>query len=237
MAERSFRTILEELDAKAWNTVEKGHSFERLVKAFIESDKGQSSRFERVWLWADWPDNGGRHDIGIDAVAKERDSGDLVAIQCKFYSPTATMYLSDISTFLAAVGETTFSSGIIVSTTDKWGNNVENALQNRDKPISRWGPEIFENSSVDWQVFDLDQPAEVNQRETKTLLYYQESALNDVLEGFENSDRGKLIMACGTGKTFTALRIAERQAGARKDRPFPHPLNLPTVPVSPGLGE
>ena len=214
MAERSFRTILEELDAKAWNTVEKGHSFERLVKAFIESDKGQSSRFERVWLWADWPDNGGRHDIGIDAVAKERDSGDLVAIQCKFYSPTATMYLSDISTFLAAVGETTFSSGIIVSTTDKWGNNVENALQNRDKPISRWGPEIFENSSVDWQVFDLDQPAEVNQRETKTLLYYQESALNDVLEGFENSDRGKLIMACGTGKTFTALRIAERQAGA-----------------------
>ena len=216
MAERTFRSILDELDAKAWNTVEKGQSFERLVKAFIERDKGQSSRFERVWLWADWPDNGGRHDIGIDAVAKERDTGDLVAIQCKFYSPTATMYLSDISTFLAAVGEATFSSGIIVSTTEKWGINVENALQNRDKPISRWGPEIFENSSVDWQVFDLDQPADVNQRETKTLRYYQESALDDVLEGFENSDRGKLIMACGTGKTFTALRIAERQAGLGK---------------------
>ena len=213
MAERTFRSILDELDAKAWNTVEKGQSFERLVKAFIERDKGQSSRFERVWLWADWPDNGGRHDIGIDAVAKERDSGDLVAIQCKFYSPNSTMYLPQISTFLAAVGETTFSSGIIVSTTEKWGINVENALQNRDKPISRWGPEIFENSSVDWQVFDLDQPAEVNQQETKTLRYYQESALDDVLEGFENSDRGKLIMACGTGKTFTALRIAERQAG------------------------
>ena len=213
MAERTFRSILDELDAKAWNTVEKGQSFERLVKAFIERDKGQSSRFERVWLWTEWPDNGGRHDTGIDAVAKERDSGDLVAIQCKFYSPSSTMYLSDISTFLAAVGETTFSSGIIVSTTEKWGNNVENALENRDKPISRWGPDIFENSSVDWQVFDLDQPADVNQRETKTLRYYQESALDDVLEGFENSDRGKLIMACGTGKTFTALRIAERQAG------------------------
>ena len=216
MPERTFRSILDELDAKAWNTVEKGQSFERLVKAFIERDKGQSSRFEQVWLWADWPGNGGRHDIGIDAVAKERDSADLVAIQCKFYSPTATMYLSDISTFLAAVGETTFSSGIVVSTTEKWGINVETALQNRDKPISRWGPEIFENSSVDWQVFDLDQPTDVNQRETKTLRYYQESALDDVLEGFENSDRGKLIMACGTGKTFTALRIAERQAGPGK---------------------
>ena len=216
MAERTFRSILDELDAKAWNTVEKGQSFERLVKAFIERDKGQSSRFETVWLWTDWPDNGGRHDIGIDAVAKERDSGDVVAIQCKFYSPNSTMYLSDISTFLAAVGETTFSSGIVVSTTEKWGINVETALQDRDKPISRWGPEIFENSSVDWQVFDINQPAEVNQRETKTLRYYQESALDDVLEGFETSDRGKLIMACGTGKTFTALRIAERQAGPGK---------------------
>ena len=216
MAERTFRSILEELDAKAWNTVEKGQSFERLTKAFIERDKGQSSRFEQVWLWSDWPGNGGRHDIGIDIVAKERDSDDLVAIQCKFYSPTATMYLQEISTFLAACGETTFSSGIIISTTEKWGNNVENALQNRDKPISRWGPEIFENSSADWQTFDLDQPADVNQRETKTLRDYQESALDDVLEGFETSDRGKLIMACGTGKTFTALRIAERQAGPGK---------------------
>ena len=216
MAERTFRSILEELDAKAWNTVEKGQSFERLTKAFIERDKGQSSRFEQVWLWSDWPGNGGRHDIGIDIVAKERDSDDLVAIQCKFYSPTATMYLQEISTFLAACGETTFSSGIIISTTEKWGNNVENALQNRNKPISRWGPEIFENSSVDWQTFDLDQPADVNQRETKTLRDYQESALDDVLEGFETSNRGKLIMACGTGKTFTALRIAERQAGPGK---------------------
>ncbi len=216
MAEQTFRSILDELDDKAWNTVEKGQSFERLCKAFIERDKGQSSRFERVWLWADWPDNGGRHDIGIDLVAKERDSGDLVAIQCKFYSPTSTMYLSEISTFLAACGETTFSSGIIVSTTERWGNNVENALQNRDKPISRWGPELFENSSVDWQNFNLDQPTDIAQRQTKTLRNYQESALDDVLEGFETSDRGKLIMACGTGKTFTALRIAERQAGPGK---------------------
>ena len=87
MAERTFRSILDKLDAKAWNTVEKGQSFERLVKAFMQTDKGQSSRFDQVWLWSEWPDNGGRHDIGIDLVAKERDSGDMVALQCKFYSP------------------------------------------------------------------------------------------------------------------------------------------------------
>ena len=216
MTERTFRSILDELDAKAWNTVEKGHSFERLVKAFIERDKAQSSRFSEVWLWADWPGNGGRHDTGIDLVAKEQDTDDLVAIQCKFHSPKDTLYLNDISTFLAACGERTFQSGILISTTEKWGSNIENALQNRDKPISRWGPEIFENSSVDWRNFDLDQPSDVSQRQTKSLRDYQQSALDDVLKGFEDNDRGKLIMACGTGKTFTALRIAERQSGPGK---------------------
>ena len=217
MAERTFRSILEELDAKALNTTEKGQSFERLVKAFIERDKGQSSRFEQVWLWSEWPGNGGRHDIGIDLVAKERDSGDMVAMQCKFYSPSSTIYMDDISTFLAACGETTFSSGIIVSTTEKWSKDLgEKTLQNRDKPIARWGPGVFESSSIDWETFDLDQPANVNQRETKNLREYQEAAQNDVLNGFETNERGKLIMACGTGKTFTALRIAERQAGPGK---------------------
>ena len=33
------------------------------------------------------------------------------------------------------------------------------------------------------------------------------------MAGFAEHDRGKLIMACGTGKTFTALRIAEAVAG------------------------
>ena len=214
MAERTFRSILEELDAKALNTTEKGQSFERLVKAFLERDKGQSSRFEQVWLWSEWPGNGGRHDIGIDLVAKERDSGDMVAMQCKFYSPSSTIYMDDISTFLAACGETTFSSGIIVSTTEKWSKDLgQKTLQNRDKPISRWGPAVFESSSINWQTFDLDKPKNMGQRKTKDLRDYQEEAQNNVLNGFVTDDRGKLIMACGTGKTFTALRIAEKQAG------------------------
>ena len=215
MAERTFRSILDELDAKAWNPVDKGQSFERLVKAFIQTDKGQSSRFERVWLWSEWPGNGGRHDIGIDLVARERDSGDLVALQCKFYSPNSTVYLSNIATFLAASGETAFSSGIIVSTTESWSKDLgENILLNRDKPISRWGPDVFEKSSVDWQTFDLDKPSDITQRQTKTLREYQRGALEAVINGLKRHDRGKLIMACGTGKTFNALRIAEQQVGA-----------------------
>ncbi|MDT3664073.1 MAG: DEAD/DEAH box helicase family protein, partial [Anaerobiospirillum sp.] len=40
---------------------------------------------------------------------------------------------------------------------------------------------------------------------------YQQEALENVLEGFKHHNRGKLIMACGTGKTFTSLKIAECQ--------------------------
>ena len=34
-----------------------------------------------------------------------------------------------------------------------------------------------------------------------------------VTSGLGTADRGKLIMACGTGKTFTSLKIAEHMAG------------------------
>ena len=80
--------------------------------------------------------------------------------------------------------------------------------------MTRWGPDIFENSSIDWSVFNIDNPSGALRRPTKTLRDYQKEALNAVIEGLKQHDRGKLIMACGTGKTFTALRIAEREAGA-----------------------
>ena len=86
--------------------------------------------------------------------------------------------------------------------------------QSANKPVARWGPDIFENSSIDWSAFDLDNPSGALRRPTKTLRGYQQEALNAVIEGSKQHDRGKLIMACGTGKTFTALRIAEQQVGA-----------------------
>ena len=83
----------------------------------------------------------------------------------------------------------------------------------RDKPVLRWGPDVFEHSSIDWRTFDLDRPADMERRPTKKLRDYQHSALDKTVTGFREHDRGKLIMACGSGKTFTALRIAEQVAG------------------------
>ncbi|MBY0379031.1 MAG: DEAD/DEAH box helicase family protein, partial [Burkholderiales bacterium] len=50
----------------------------------------------------------------------------------------------------------------------------------------------------------------------KQLRPHQKNALLAVQNGFKTHSRGKLIMACGTGKTFTALKIAENVAGCKK---------------------
>ncbi len=213
MPTRTFRDILAELDSSAQNTVEQGRKFERLVKAFLEWDKAQAGRFSRVWLWGDWPGNRGQRDVGIDIVAEERDSGELAAIQCKFYGPSTRIVREHANSFLGAYGAEEFAKGIFVSTSDRWTGNAEDAVANFGKPVARWGPEVFENSSIDWSTFDLNSPGDLIRRQTKDLYEYQDAALQDTLAGFEEHDRGKLIMACGSGKTFTALRIAERVAG------------------------
>ena len=208
-----FRRVINRIDEVSDNTTEKGDLFEKVVKAFIVQDKARSERFSHVWLWYDWPGRNNRHDIGIDLVAQERDSGNLVAIQCKFRKPGTTLYLDDIATFLTALGHTEFSEGVIVSTTENWGPNVENALKSRDKPVARWGVWHFENSSIEWSKFRLGNPSNLASKEVKTIRNYQCDAMDAVLGGFHEYQRGKLIMPCGSGKTFAALRIAEQVVG------------------------
>ena len=209
----SFRELLRILDEQAQNTAQKGGVFEELVKAFIEQDKSQSARFDEVWLWAEWEGNRNRHDTGIDLVARERETGHLVAIQCKFFSSDTNISLAEVNKFLAAL-DANFASGIFVSTSEKWGKNAENALDGpKFIPVLRWGPEVFEDSSIDWLRFTWAQPTELAQKDSKTVREHQKVALDDVIQGFKRHDKGKLIMACGSGKTFTSLHIAQQMVG------------------------
>ncbi|WP_429053375.1 DEAD/DEAH box helicase family protein [Aeromonas rivipollensis] len=45
---------------------------------------------------------------------------------------------------------------------------------------------------------------------------HQQKAISEVKAKLANAERGTLLMACGTGKTFTSLKIAEELAGAGK---------------------
>ena len=72
----------------------------------------------------------------------------------------------------------------------------------------------LEKSPFDWPDLSLQDPEQlVYKQRPFRLKDHQKEAFDDVINGFKESDRGKLIMACGTGKTFTALKIAEEIAG------------------------
>jgi predicted helicase len=186
-----------------------GLVFERLVKAFLSEDPLFKERFSQVWLWSEWPKRpAGEIDTGIDLVAKERDGG-WCAIQCKFYAPETTISREDIDSFLAASGKRPFTARLFVSTTERWGPNAEKVLADQVVPVQRIGIAEFEASPFDWSRFDPDHLDQLPRRVRKEIRPYQRTAIEACKKGFETSDRGKLLMACGTGKTFTALKLAE----------------------------
>ena len=191
-----------------------GDRFERLMCRYLELDPIFADQFSNVWMWNEWPQKGNVGDIGIDIVAEERATGEFCAIQCKFYLPEHTLSKDDIDSYLNALGDKRFTSGIIVSTTDKWGSNAEKSLANRDKPVRRLRVQDLDDSPIDWSKFSLKNPQALSLRTKKKLRPHQLAAKTDVTTGLSEADRGKLIMACGTGKTFTSLRTAEEMAPA-----------------------
>ena len=211
MPARTFRDILAELAARSDTTREKGTRFELLTQAFFQTDALYTSIFTNVWRWSEWPGSQGRSETGIDLVAQNADDEKYTAIQCKFYAPQNTIAKPDIDSFLSASGTTEFTKRIIVSPTEKWNRNAEETIEGQQIPVSRIAVPDFEKSSINWDTFDLDTPEDMTRVQQKRPREDQLEAIDAVLDGFKQHDRGKLIMACGTGKTYTALRIAEEQ--------------------------
>jgi predicted helicase len=205
--------VLEKLRASAAGARDQGDKFERMMVRFFQTDVMWAERFDQVWLWMDWPGRPKQGDHGIDLVARVRETGDLAAIQCKFYDPAATIYKGEIDSFLSESGKHPFKERIVVTTTDHWGTNAEQAINNQQIPVFRLRFKDLADSSIDWSLFDLSAPETMTVKPRKQLRPHQSEALNAVQQGFGGADRGKLIMACGTGKTFTSLRVAERMVG------------------------
>ncbi len=207
-------TLLEELRSIAKDERDKGDRFEELMLHAFRTDRTFQQQFTNVWKWMDWPGRSGA-DIGVDLVATDAE-GRLVAIQCKCYSPNTTLTKEEIDSFVALSGQKQWGRRIVVATTDLWSTNALKSLEGHAIPIERFGIDDLDAMTVDWSSYDLANPSGLRPKERHTLRPHQVEALDAVRRGFETSDRGKLIMACGTGKTFTALRIAEEHAGAGK---------------------
>lgn len=196
---------------------EKGTYFERLVVAFLRNDPVQSQQYSEVWSFADWAKANGLdgRDTGIDLVAKLANDDGYAAVQCKFYAANYRIQKKDIDGFLSASSTRNFVRRVFIDTTEQdWSENAEATIANQVIPVVRIGLEGLRESAIDWNRFEAT--AQVVLQPKKQLRQHQLDALAAVEAGFGENDRGKLIMACGTGKTFTALKIAERLAGKGK---------------------
>ncbi|WP_235048297.1 DEAD/DEAH box helicase [Xanthomonas cassavae] len=195
---------------------EKGTYFEELILAYLRNEATYRDLYRQVWTWAEWaPAHGfSAKDDGIDLVAEEAGTVAIHAIQCKFYDPDYRLQKKDIDSFFTASGRKPFTHRVIVSSTNHWSDNAENALVDQQPPVSKITLHDLEQSQIDWAKF---QPkTAITLKSKKSLRPHQESALKAVTAGLQDADRGKLIMACGTGKTFTSLKIAEQLAGKGK---------------------
>ena len=210
----SIDQLLEKYRTSSETEREKGTYFERLARAFLISDPVQSEEFEQVWAWQDWaPENGfNAKDTGIDLVAKLRNEDGFAAVQAKFYAADTRIQKSHIDSFISASGKPPFARRVIVDTTKgAWTDNAEEMLRGQTIPVTRISLTDLRESRIDWTLFDMR--GETALHEKKTLRSDQKEAVEAVVEGLREGDRGKLIMACGTGKTFISLRIAEELAG------------------------
>jgi len=204
---------LDEIRSTSTSEKEKGDRFEKLMLLFFRKEPTYKSQFKNVWMWASWPGNKGRPDTGIDLVAENIDGTGFTAIQCKNYSPTTVLEKADIDSFFNESGKAPFTHRIIVSTTNQWTIHAENSLKGQDKPVRRIGLEQLANSRVDWDSITSTDISKLKLLEGKQRREHQKEAISAVLKGFKNSDRGKLIMACGTGKTYVAQCISEDLVG------------------------
>lgn len=206
----SFDSLVQQINELAETQRDRGTYFEYLARAYFQNEPTYQNEFKNIWMLADVPEEYGipKTDIGVDLVA-ETFTGELVAIQAKFYD--RAIQKSDIDSFLSELGKDYYKSGIIVASTDKWGKNAEKALSDRSDVI-RIGLSDLRNSRIDWDKFSFERPDEVTVKAKKKPRYYQKEVIEKALAYFKENDRGQLIMAPGTGKTFTSLKVAEAMA-------------------------
>ena len=219
-----FVKILEKYRRDSFSEADKGSRFEELMREYLWNDPKYSIFFNEIWLWREFPfrkDFGTGHDVGIDLVARTHD-GKYWAIQCKCYKEDTYIQKADVDTFITTAMKqfndenmqpTKFSQLVWIATTDKFSSNAIESFKNL--PVKHFiiGLRNLINAPVDWGKLEAGAHGSgivLNEREP---LDHQKDAIAAFHEHFKTAQRGRLIMACGTGKTYTSLKIAEKEVG------------------------
>lgn len=186
---------------------QRGTEFERLVRWFLSHDPAWQSRLQDVWTWDDAPTNDGR-DTGIDLVAKDID-GTYWAIQAKYYTDPITY--TDVSTFLAkAQADDRYQHYMLADAAPRLTSTLEDFIAAETKLV-RVDYETMRDANIGWDAFLHH--TQLEPRKTFDPRPHQREAIDKVKATFETHDRCTLVMACGTGKTLTSLRLCEEMLG------------------------
>jgi len=199
--------VIERIRTTSRDESEKGRWFEELVKiVFLESPEYEIDEIEHWGRWRERQQLTGLSgkDTGIDLVARHRD-GSHIAIQCKCYAPKRRVAKADIDSFLSqsqatdATDQPVFAMRWIV-TTSPWTDNALAQVDSLGSSVRR----------IDFLHHEFEKISEkLQERPVRAPWPRQREAIDKVVGGLSHHDRGRMIMACGTGKTFTSLRIAE----------------------------
>ncbi len=213
MQEISAYTLIKEKLQAIPNQYHKGSLFEKLSKRFL-LEHDSANEYKSIDLWSDWELRGNEGDRGIDMVITTTEK-EYIAVQCKYHQDSVS--LNDIATFLSklqsGVGEIRFKKGIIISTSNLTSTalkEIEQIRKSKGIDIVEISEEDFIYSRIDWEKFDPTQ-SEIPLCDKKKPRSHQTEAIKATKEYFSDpkNTRGKLIMACGTGKTYTSLKIME----------------------------
>lgn len=217
----NLKEVLNKYRKESFSKRNNGDKFELLIKNFLLTYPMYKNRLSKVWMWQDFPfkDSIGKQDVGIDLVARTFED-EYWAIQCKCFDGNTYIDKGDVDTFLSTSTRTfedeqgqtrQFAFRLWIDTSERgMTSNAWANFQNQIIPAARLGYWELLSYDIDWKQLDESIHSASALRDKKHLMEHQATALNKAIEYFQTSDRGKLIMACGTGKTYTSLKIAEQ---------------------------
>jgi superfamily II DNA or RNA helicase len=199
----SFENFISSLNS---DPLKKGKQFEVFIKWFLKNDPEWSTQISQVWLWDEYPQSWGR-DCGIDLVFQHKN-GENWAVQAKCYSPEYSITKHDVDKFLSESNRPAIKKRLLIATTDLISGNARQVCDAQDKQVVKFLLSHFENSDINYptSIKDLYTVKPKNKPKPRN---HQIEAIKSVTEKFKDVDFGQLIMACGTGKTYTTLWIKE----------------------------
>ncbi len=215
----TFAEILNKYRTETLSEKSKGDLFEHLMLRWLQTVPKWRNLFSSVWLWKDFPYKSdiSTKDLGIDLVAIDEE-GSYWAIQCKCYQETTQIRKEHVDSFISCSNipftdsdnnQKGFEHLLWITTTNDISDNALTMLEKQPTDIVIISYEELENSNVNWdELFNGKCGSEALGKQ-KEPMKHQVEAVEKAREYFAENSRGKLIMACGTGKTYTSLQIAQ----------------------------